>query len=65
MIGDSLCPLLLAVAAVLFSLDVLTATTQIFFWFTSFFFASAGASSARFAVSETFPDPFSAVKHDR
>lgn len=45
----------LAVSAVLFSLDVLDATTQTIFWCVSFFFASAGASSAYLTVSEIFP----------
>lgn len=45
----------LAVSAALFSADLLTATTQTIFWSVSFFFASAGASSAYLTVSETFP----------
>ncbi|WP_078715374.1 MFS transporter [Agreia bicolorata] len=45
----------LAASAVLFSMDVLNATTQTVFWCVSFFFASAGASSAYLTVSETFP----------
>lgn len=45
----------LAASAVLFSMDVLDATTQTIFWCVSFFFASAGASSAYLTVSETFP----------
>jgi len=45
----------LAASAVLFSMDVLNATTQTIFWCVSFFFASAGASSAYLTVSETFP----------
>jgi len=45
----------LAVSAVLFSMDLLTATTQTVFWCVSFFFASAGASSAYLTVSEIFP----------
>ncbi|NQX26460.1 MFS transporter [Microbacteriaceae bacterium VKM Ac-2854] len=45
----------LAVSAVLFSMDVLDATTQTIFWCVSFFFASAGASSAYLTVSEIFP----------
>lgn len=45
----------LAVSAALFQADVLTATTQTIFWSVSFFFASAGASSAYLTVSETFP----------
>lgn len=45
----------LAASAVLFSMDLLTATTQTVFWCVSFFFASAGASSAYLTVSEIFP----------
>ncbi|KQQ20528.1 MFS transporter [Rathayibacter caricis DSM 15933] len=45
----------LALSAVLFSMDVLTATTQTILWCVSFFFASAGASSAYLTVSEIFP----------
>jgi MFS family permease len=45
----------LAASAVLFSMDVLNATTQTIFWCVAFFFASAGASSAYLTVSETFP----------
>ena len=45
----------LAVSAVLFHMDVLSATTQTVFWCVSFFFASAGASSAYLTVSEIFP----------
>jgi len=45
----------LAVSAVLFQADLLTATTQTVFWCVSFFFASAGASSAYLTVSEIFP----------
>jgi MFS family permease len=45
----------LAASAVLFNMDVLNATTQTIFWCVSFFFASAGASSAYLTVSETFP----------
>src|SRR3954452_1056838 len=47
--------IVLAVSAALFSADVLTAATQTLFWCVSFFFASAGASSAYLTVSETFP----------
>jgi MFS family permease len=47
--------LLLAVTAVLFKADVLTATTQTIAWCVIFFFASAGASSAYLTVSEIFP----------
>jgi len=45
----------LAVSAVLFHMDLLSATTQTIFWCVSFFFASAGASSAYLTVSEIFP----------
>ncbi len=45
----------LLVSAFLFQQDVLTATTQTIFWCVSFFFASAGASSAYLTVSEIFP----------
>jgi MFS family permease len=45
----------LAASAVLFNMDVLNAATQTVFWCVSFFFASAGASSAYLTVSETFP----------
>ncbi|KQQ00020.1 MULTISPECIES: MFS transporter [unclassified Rathayibacter] len=45
----------LALSALLFSMDVLTATTQVVLWCVSFFFASAGASSAYLTVSEIFP----------
>ncbi|WP_371733878.1 MFS transporter [Subtercola sp. PAMC28395] len=45
----------LAVSAVLFQAGVLNATTQTIFWCVSFFFASAGASSAYLTVSEIFP----------
>ncbi|HEY0260641.1 MAG TPA: MFS transporter [Lacisediminihabitans sp.] len=45
----------LAVSAVLFDAGALTATTQTIFWCVSFFFASAGASSAYLTVSEIFP----------
>ena len=45
----------LAVSAVLFDMGALTAVTQTIFWCVSFFFASAGASSAYLTVSETFP----------
>jgi MFS family permease len=47
--------LVLALSAVLFSADVLTATTQTILWCVAFFFASAGASSAYLTVSEIFP----------
>jgi MFS family permease len=45
----------LAVSAVLFHAGTLDATTQTIFWCVSFFFASAGASSAYLTVSEIFP----------
>jgi MFS family permease len=47
--------LVLAVSAFFFQADLLTATTQTLFWCVSFFFASAGASSAYLTVSEIFP----------
>ena len=47
--------LLLAATGHLFSLDVLSATTQTVCWMVIFFFASAAASSAYLTVSETFP----------
>jgi MFS family permease len=46
---------LLAVAAYLFEIGVLTAFTQTVAWCVIFFFASAGASSAYLTVSEIFP----------
>ncbi|CAN5151271.1 MFS transporter [soil metagenome] len=45
----------LAVSAVLFHADVISAPVQTIFWCVSFFFASAGASSAYLTVSEIFP----------
>jgi MFS family permease len=45
----------LAISAGLFSAGALTALTQTIFWCVSFFFASAGASSAYLTVSEIFP----------
>jgi MFS family permease len=45
----------LAVSAVFFSMGALDATTQTIFWCVSFFFASAGASSAYLTASEVFP----------
>ncbi|MEA9985091.1 MFS transporter [Subtercola sp. RTI3] len=45
----------LAVSAILFSAGTLNAATQTIFWCVSFFFASAGASSAYLTVSEIFP----------
>ncbi|MCU1407144.1 MAG: transporter [Glaciihabitans sp.] len=47
--------IVLALSAVLFSADVLTAATQTILWCIAFFFASAGASSAYLTVSEIFP----------
>jgi MFS family permease len=47
--------LLLAVAAYLFSRNLLTATSLTATWMTVFFFASAAASSAYLTVSEIFP----------
>jgi MFS family permease len=47
--------LLLAISAVLFQADLLTAVTQTIAWCVIFFFASAGASSAYLTVSEIFP----------
>lgn len=46
---------ILTISGFLFQADVLTATTQTVFWCVSFFFASAGASSAYLTVSELFP----------
>ena len=46
---------ILAVSAAMFSAGALTATTQTLFWCVSFFFASAGASSAYLTMSEIFP----------
>ena len=45
----------LAISAFLFSIDAIDATWQTVFWCVSFFFASAGASSAYLTVSEIFP----------
>ncbi|ALE06219.1 MFS transporter [Arthrobacter sp. ERGS1:01] len=47
--------IVLAVSAALFQAGALTALTQTIFWCVSFFFASAGASSAYLTVSEIFP----------
>jgi len=47
--------LVLAVSAALFQAGSLNATTHTIFWCVSFFFASAGASSAYLTVSEIFP----------
>ncbi len=46
---------LLAITAVLFKADALTALTQTVAWSLIFFFASAGASAAYLTVSEIFP----------
>jgi MFS family permease len=45
----------LGVSAIFFSVGALDATTQTIFWCVSFFFASAGASSAYLTASEIFP----------
>lgn len=45
----------LAISGLLFQAGALNATTQTVFWCVSFFFASAGASSAYLTVSELFP----------
>jgi MFS family permease len=45
----------LLVSAFLFHAGSLSATTHTIFWCVSFFFASAGASSAYLTVSEIFP----------
>lgn len=47
--------LVLATSAFLFRADAISATVQVAFWCVSFFFASAGASSAYLTVSEIFP----------
>jgi MFS family permease len=47
--------LVLLISAYLFKQEALTATTHTLFWCISFFFASAGASSAYLTVSEIFP----------
>ncbi|WP_315973832.1 MULTISPECIES: MFS transporter [Curtobacterium] len=47
--------LVLATSAFLFQADAISATVQVAFWCVSFFFASAGASSAYLTVSEIFP----------
>ncbi|MGD8168535.1 MFS transporter [Herbiconiux sp. P16] len=46
---------ILTISGFLFQADLLNATTQTAFWCVSFFFASAGASSAYLTVSELFP----------
>lgn len=45
----------LALSAALFNASALSATTHTVLWCVSFFFASAGASSAYLTVSEIFP----------
>jgi MFS family permease len=45
----------LAISGYLFYIGVLNATTQTVLWCITFFFASAGASSAYLTVSEIFP----------
>ncbi|WP_181435351.1 MFS transporter [Curtobacterium sp. MCBD17_013] len=47
--------IVLAVSAFMFQADAISATWQTVFWCVSFFFASAGASSAYLTVSEIFP----------
>jgi len=51
----ALAGIVLAASAALFQAGLLNATTQTIFWCVSFFFASAGASSAYLTVSEIFP----------
>ena len=51
----TLAGIVLLVSAFLFHAGTLTATTHTIFWCVSFFFASAGASSAYLTVSEIFP----------
>ena len=46
---------ILAISGALFDAGALSATTQTIFWCITFFFASAGASSAYLTVSEIFP----------
>lgn len=46
---------LFAISTQLFSVNVLTAVTQMALWCVAFFFASAGASAAYLTVSEIFP----------
>jgi MFS family permease len=57
MIGGSysMAAIALAISAVLFNADVLTAGTHTALWCVSFFFASAGASAGYLTVSEIFP----------
>ncbi|GAB3806257.1 MFS transporter [Humibacter antri] len=47
--------IVLGVSAAFFQAGLLNAVTQTIFWCVSFFFASAGASSAYLTVSEIFP----------
>jgi MFS family permease len=51
----ALAGIVLAASGWLFQIGALNATTQTIFWCVSFFFASAGASSAYLTVSEIFP----------
>ncbi|MGH3830071.1 MAG: MFS transporter [Pseudonocardiaceae bacterium] len=46
---------LMTISALLFSANLLTATTQTAIWCAIFFFASTGASAAYLTVSEIFP----------
>jgi MFS family permease len=57
MIGGcySLAAIVLALSAVFFNADLLTAGSLTAFWCVSFFFASAGASAGYLTVSEIFP----------
>jgi hypothetical protein len=55
--------LVLLISAYLFKEGALTATTHTLFWCISFFFASAGASSAYLTVSEIFPLEVSGTGH--
>ncbi len=47
--------IVLAISAFLFSIDAITVGVHVTLWCVSFFFASAGASSAYLTVSEIFP----------
>ena len=47
--------IVLAISAALFSAGAITAVVHVILWCVSFFFASAGASSAYLTVSEIFP----------
>lgn len=51
----ALAAVVLTLSAILFQMDVLSATTHTMLWCVAFFFASAGASSAYLTVSEIFP----------